>query len=194
MGGRGSGGSRPGGVPRDKNPIVQGNDMTNVNPGTNSRALGFAAELMQWGEPDYSSAEAMEARLFEFLALCERWNVKPMVQACATAFGMTRQTYSAIAHGDESRYKARGLTRESMGIVQKSYALLQTVWEINLCEEKGNPVKWIFFGKNHFGYTDKTEAVVCAVDDTRRDLPTPEAVAAKYAAMVGHVPAELPPK
>ena len=57
-------------------------------------------------------------------------------------------------------------------------------WEINLQTEKGNPVKWLFLGKNYYGMRDQTEQVVMHVDEAAA-LPSARETAAKYAALVG---------
>ena len=111
----------------------------------------------------------------------------------ANAFGIRRQELYGIAVGDSKYRNWRGgiLTPESIVIIQKSYDFLNTAWETYLMTEKGNPVKWLFLGKNYFGMKDQTEQVQVRMDLTPQ-LPNPEEVAAKYAAMVGKPQEQLP--
>ena len=64
---------------------------------------------------------------------------------------------------------------------------MQVSWEANLADEKGNPVKWIFMGKNYFGYSDTTERITRHIDETPK-LSSPEEIMAKYALQLGREP------
>lgn len=190
MGGKGSGGYRKNALPRDKNPVVQAADPSNVDAGVNARVMAFGARLMAFDPPDFSDAEDVERRFYDFLGLCGECGIRPMVTSMANAFGMRRQELYGIAMGlpnfDHWRHDA--LTPASRIVLQKAYNFLSTAWETYLMEEKGNPVKWIFLGKNYFGMRDQTERVEMRMD-VPAPLPAAEDVAAKYAAMVGQGPA-----
>ena len=51
-------------------------------------------------------------------------------------------------------------------------------------DEKGNPVKWIFLGKNYFAMKDQSDRVNYNVEMPAQ-LPSAEDVTEKYKAMVG---------
>lgn len=196
VGGKGSGrkpGFSNGGVPKKSNPIKQMADPSNVDRGVNSAVMAFGRDIMAFEEPDFSDADSVEQRFYDYLDLCERHGVRPMVTSMANAFGLRRQELWGIAVGDPKYANWRGgiLTPKSRYVIQKSYDFLNTAWETYLMAEKGNPVKWIFMGKNYFGMKDQTEQVQVRMDLTPQ-LPNPEEVAAKYAAMVGKPQEQLP--
>lgn len=185
MGGKGSGNRHPKRVPYEKNPLMQAKNPREVDPQSNRAAIVFGKALysLTMEELDLSDAEAVEQRFYDFLDLCDEHGLKPMVTGLAMAFGINRSQLTRIGQGDES-VLARKLTAKSRHAVKKAYDFMQVSWEINLQTERGNPVKWLFLGKNYYGMRDQTEQVI-----TRRDegmaLPAPEEVAAKYAAIVG---------
>lgn len=189
MGGKGSG-RKPGfkgcNVPDSKNPVKQAADPSNVDREVNSAVMAFGKDIMAFEEPDFADAESVEQRFYDYLDMCERHGIRPMVTSMANAFGMRRQELWGIAVGDPKYANWRGgiLTPKSRYAIQKSYDFLNTAWETYLMAEKGNPVKWLFLGKNYFGMKDQTEQVQVRMDLTPQ-LPNPEEVAAKYAAMLG---------
>lgn len=184
MGGKGSGGYRRNALPRDANPIVQANDPCSVDPDQNRRAIAFGKALMDLPDPDLSDAAAIRERFYAYLDMCGEHGVRPLVAGISMALGMSRHALKGIAVGDP-RYKAyKGLTTEGAAFVQKIYEFLEIHWEDRFMEDKGNPVKYIFMGKNLFGYKDQAERVVTHVEE-KKELPTADEVAAKYAAMAG---------
>lgn len=184
MGGKGSG--RPGGVPKSQNPVKQAADPANVDREVNSRVMAFGRELIKFEAPDFASAESVEDAFMRYLEMCERHGIRPMVTSMANAFGMHRNELYYIAVDDKRTVNWRNgiLTPESRCAVKKCYDFLNTAWESYLMDEKGNPVKWLFLGKNYFGMKDQSEQVHVKVDATR-DLPAPDEVTDKYAKMVG---------
>ena len=189
MGGKGSG-RKPGfkgeGVPKDKNPMKQAADPSNVVRGTNSAVMAFGADIMAFDPPDFGDAESLRQRFYDYLELCSRHGIRPMVTSMANAFGLDRRELWGIAVGDAKYRNWHGgiLTPECRDVIKKAYTFLNTAWEAYLMEESKNPVKWLFLGKNYFGMKDQTEQVQVRMDVAPR-LSDPEAVAKKYAAMVG---------
>ncbi len=193
MGGKGSGGPRYGKDGRKaQTPMVQAADPSNVDREVNSRVMAFGKDLMGFEPPDFADAASVERRFFDYLDLCDRHGIRPMVTSMANAFGMNRKELYYIAVDDKRARGWRGglLTPESRAIIKKSYEFLNTAWETYLMCEKGNPVKWIFMGKNYFGMKDQSERVEVRMD-VSPELPAPEEVVAKYAAMVGRPQPEL---
>lgn len=198
MGGPGSGrrkGCAGHAVPYDKNPMSQARNMADVDPRANSKVVAFGKALMAFEPPDFSDAAQLEQRFYDYLDLCDCREVRPMVSSMANAFGISRQELQGIAAGHINWQGWRGgvLTREGYSILKKAYTFLETAWETYLMEDKGNPVKYIFLGKNYFGMRDQTEQVQVRVDATPT-LPDPKEVAAKYAAMVGRPKPEALPE
>lgn len=191
MGGKGSGprpGSRNAG--RRGNPLEQAQDCANVDRETNHRALALARAVYELPPIDLADEAAVEARLFEYLDLCDRHGCRPLVSGLANAYGITRNQLTSVGRGDKHILCTK-LTDKSRSAIEKSYNLFEQIWESELSDEKGNPVKWIFLAKNNFGYRDQTEQVV-----TRREekpaLTSPDEVNKKYAELVGREPMELP--
>lgn len=183
MGGKGSG--RRGGVPYAQNPVRQGQDPRNVDPGTNHAAMVFGKALYRLAgeELDISDPEAVERRFYDFLDLCDENRLRPMVTGLAMALGITRQQLTRVGQGDDHVLSTR-LTDSSRAAVKKAYEFMQVSWEINLQNERGNPVKWLFLGKNYYGMRDQTEQVVTHREEPAGLLSEAE-VARKYAALVG---------
>lgn len=194
MGGKGSGGARyrKDGKKRDT-PMTRAADPSNVPAGTNAAVMAFGKEVMAFEPPDFGDPESLRQRFYDYLDLCSSHGVRPMVGSMANAFGIDRRELWGIAVGDAKYRNWHGgiLTPECRDVIQKAYTFLNTAWEIYLMEETKNPVKWLFLGKNYFGMKDQTEQVQVRMDLTPQ-LPNPEDVAAKYAAMVGRPQEALP--
>lgn len=177
MGGKGSGRKNAG------SDFIAG---TNVDAKTNSRVIQFAKDIYQIEKPDLSDPEDIDRAFFEYLEICDKHAMRPMVQALANAFGIDRRALWGICtdHPKYDNFRGGILTPESRLTVKKCYDFLATIWESSLIEEKGNPVKWIFLAKNHFGYKDQSEQVQVRVE-AKAALPEPDEVMAKYAARLG---------
>lgn len=188
MGGKGSGGYRKNALPRDKNPVIKAMDPTNVDPKANTQVIAFMRACMDLGNPDYGDPADMERHFYRYLEVCDSHGIAPMIGAYAASMGMSHDEMLGLMRGDPKyNYafrKYEGLTPESIRTIQKGYNFLKISWESSLMTDKGNPVKWIFLGKNYFGMKDQSERVSYNVDMNQK-LPAPEDVAAKYAAMVG---------
>lgn len=193
MGGKGSG--RRKGDPRNVGPPPEARLTTQTPPASidadfNHRSISLGLELMALGDiDDWSDPEVLIERFNECLRLCEKWDIRPMVSNVALGFGVSAQKFQDIAAGRMPRYK--GLTRSSGEAIQKAYEFLHQNLENNLVNERGNPVKWIFLGKNYFGLTDQTEKIVRHVDE-KPELPKGDNVTSKYASLVGAGQSQLP--
>lgn len=176
MGGKGSGGRRKG----------AGNGAEKVDPDVNHRVIQFTIELTKMEKCDLTDPEAIELRFYEFLNLCDKWGMRPGVASYATALGMYRQRLWDITRHDYQQTTVGGmkLTRESLDVIKKHYNFLELSLENLMMADKGNPVKYFFLAKNHFGYKDQSEHINVNIDE-RAALPTADEVAAKYAAQLG---------
>lgn len=164
--------------------MTEAHDPTNVDPDTNSKVIAFGKELLALEEPDYSDPEAMWQRFCDYLDMCDRHRIKPMVNSCAQAFCLDRRQFWGIATENEKYRNTKGVTPKSRDVIQKAYNFLQTNLEVSLMEEQKNPVKWFFLAKNYFGYEDQTVQVRRQEGDSLQ-LPSAEDVARKYAELVG---------
>lgn len=187
MGGKGSGGYRKNALPKDKNPLLMANDPDQLDPSLNSKVIRFMKAAMDLGNPDFSDPEDVQRHFYAFLETCERCGVRPMIGSYAASMSMLHQELlGVVQHDPKFNYVVRkkGLTPESVDVIQKSYDFLKISWETSLMDEKGNPVKWIFLGKNYFSMKDQSEKVNYNVEMPAQ-LPKPEDVAEKYKALVG---------
>lgn len=182
MGGKGSGGYR-------KN---AGNSNAKVDPDDNHRVIQFTLDISKLPQCDLTKPEAIEERFEEFLQLCDKWGLKPGVVAYASAIGMNRGTLWWLTRHDFDSTTVRGqkLTRECIDCIKKHYDFLELTLEGLMLNDKGNPVKYFFLAKNHFGYKDQSEHINVNVNE-RPTLAAPEDVAAKYAAQLGRPQAEI---
>ena len=192
MGGKGSGGNGKG-VPYEHNPVKQAADPTNIDPKVNSKVMKMGIWLMGLETPDYGDSEAVKRRVMDYLAKCDELEIKPMVNGLCQALDIPRTDFWGIVNDDKrlANWHNGVLTPESRYVMRKAYAFLNTAWETYLVDERGNPVKWIFLGKNYFGMRDQTEHVQIRTDMSPL-LTAPEEVAEKYAKMVGKAPDSLP--
>lgn len=176
MGGKGSGGKR----------ANSGNSVAKVDPDINHRVIQFTKELTQMPQCDLSNPEAIEDRFYEWLEVNDKWGMRPGVAGYAAALGMSRQRLWDITRHNYQQTSVNGmkLTRESLDLIKKHFSFLELSLESLMMADKGNPVKYFFLAKNHFGYKDQSEHINVNIDE-RAALPTPNEVAAKYAAQLG---------
>lgn len=176
MGGKGSGGRRPG----------AGNGAGKVDPDINRRVIGYTKELARLEPCDLSDPGAIEGRFFDFLDLADEWGMRPAVASYAAALGISRQRLWDLTRHDYQQTTVGGMkvTRECLGVIKKHYNFLEITLENLMMADKGNPVKYFFLAKNHFGYKDQSEHINVNVEE-RPALPTAEELEAKYAAQLG---------
>ena len=154
-----------------------------VNSYLNTNQIGLSKALMELPPVDWSDAESLRSRYFEYLELTEKFKLRPLVTGVALAFNVDRATLYHLHSRSLARYK--GMTQECYEVIDMIYRQLEMIAESSLLEEKGNPVKHIFSLKNHFGYKDQTESVIRREDDGRR-LPSMEEIDKKLAGMKGN--------
>ena len=181
MGGRGSGGPGP------KRGGHGSAGMHVADTGVAAMVTGYGKELFAFERPDLGDAASIEDAFYRFLDVCARHGVRPMVKGMAYAFGMPDADLRRIVTNDPrySNYKGGILTPDSRAALTKCYEFIAVAWETFLVEERGNPVKWLFLGKNYFGMKDQAEPVQVSIE-LKPQLRAPDDVMAEYAAMVGH--------
>ena len=186
MGGAGSG-SKKGqmNIPEDKKINSKIADPKNNNPQGTIAAIEFGKYLMDLPPIDLSDAEAVEERFQVFLNVCAEHDFRPMVTGLAMAFGINRARFAAIVRGDKQYEGYKGITPQSRIVLQKAYDFMEYFMDFNLENESGNPVKWFFLAKNHFGYKDQSERIERFIDETPR-LTNPAELAEKYLTASGN--------
>lgn len=167
----------------DKNYTAVTGGADGGDPESTRAAMRFGRVLMGLEPVDLSDEEALGERLDLFFELCEEHNLRPMVTGLALALGVDANKLRAISRGDKRYEHYRGVTPAGRAKLQKAYEFLEYFLEAKLELEKGNPVKWFFLAKNHFGYTDKAERITHVVEE-QPTLPDPEELEAKYSALV----------
>ena len=196
MGGKGSGryhgkGSAGKTVPYEQNPVWQASDAGGVNPDTNSRILQMGKELLALPEIQFDDVEVVKQRFFDYLDLCDKYHLKPMIVGMLQALGISSTTwYNILEHSTRESRCYRGLNQGVFVFLKKINDFMQFCWENYLMEEEKNPVKWIFLGKNYFGYEDSTVRVQRAEVEQMK-LGDPSEIAARYAKMLGKPTSEV---
>ena len=182
---RGSG-SAATGNPTEKAREARKRTHMEADAGVTARVTAFGKEMFTIKRADLSDAEDIQRAFYEYLDLCDKWSLKPMLKGLASVLGIRDYDVIHIANNDVRVANFRGgiLTPESREAIGKCYAFLAVAWEMYLTEEKGNPVKWIFLGKNYFGMRDQVSEVQVSLD-VKPQLRSANDVIADYAAMVG---------
>lgn len=186
MGGKGSG--------RKAGHAKSSNGLSNaiVDAELNSRVIGFMRDMNELPKCDLTDPDAIERRFYDFLELNDKWSMRPGVVAYATALGIARNQLWYITRHDFETTTISGqkLTRDCIVTIKKHFNFLELSLENLMLNDKGNPVKYFFLAKNHFGYKDQSEHINVNVNE-RPTLAAPEDVAAKYAAQLGRPQAEI---
>lgn len=186
MGGKGSGGLH---VPKAKMREISMCCQTSsiaVDPTVNAASIEHNVELMRMGlEPlDWKDPQAVGDRTYRYLMQCAQDGRRPLVEGYALALGIDVSVLNKWLAGTARNPQA---SPESLEVIRRYYGVLKSMYAENLTSEEKNPAKWIFYGKNNFGYSDEKRQVVVA-DGTAATAPEEE-VAARYAEVVGVVDA-----
>ncbi|MBQ8576343.1 MAG: hypothetical protein IJ449_00020 [Clostridia bacterium] len=147
---------------------------TTIPEGDNNKYTSVALAIMEMPRIDKRDPEQLQKRINEYFALCAKHDMKPSVAGIGLSTGLDRRRLWEINSG----VNTRGLPQECVDIIRQAYAGLEMLWESYMQNGKINPVSGIFLGKNHFGYRDQQDVVV---SPGQQDIPTPEAIEAKYA-------------
>lgn len=175
MGGKGSGGYRKGSEKWLRN-------SQQADSATNDVSMDMWLEIYNSPAVDLSSAEAITQRMFDFVEMCKRYNVRPGVGAWCHYLGCTRDEILKWQKGRRTRFDSL-LTAESAAALQKSFGLFEISWETTFLQNGFmSPVTGIFYAKNNFGYKDESETVVKHVEG--ESGPDVKALQEKYAAAI----------
>ena len=98
---------------------------------------------------DEEIAQRLNWYFFEY---CFQYQMKPTIDGCAMALGISRETLNNWEHGESGSYK--------LDVAKKAKYLVKNFMEAATMEGKLNPIIWMFYGKNYFGMVDKQEMVL----------------------------------
>ena len=96
--------------------------------------------------------EIVERVNWYFFDYCVRYQVRPTLDSCAMALGLSRETLNNWEHGESGSFK--------LDAARKIKYLVKNFMETATMEGKLNPIVWMFYGKNYFGMSDKQEVVL----------------------------------
>lgn len=142
-----------------------------VNPGDNARITIENLNLMTLPKIDISDRKQVEDRIMYYFQTCIEKDIKPGMAGLCLALGISRQTWSMWGLGK---------SREYSDIVERTRLIMESILEQYMFENKINYVTGIFFAKNHFGYTDKSEVVLTPNTSPLGEQKDAEALKQKY--------------
>lgn len=106
-----------------------------------------------YDQPRVKTDEEIADRLnWYFFDYCFQYQMKPTIDGCAMALGLSRETLNNWEHGESGSYK--------LDMAKKIKYLVKNFMESATMEGKLNPIVWMFYGKNYFGMVDKQEMVL----------------------------------
>ncbi len=113
-------------APKYQTPLVQAADPSNIDASVNSKIIAFGKELIKFDMKRWDDPELLEKRFYEYLDLCDKYEVKLMVSSMVQAFGMNRKVLWGIAtRNDHYKHSVNGkAATSSMNLknVRKSFA------------------------------------------------------------------------
>ena len=133
---------------------VEANKL-HATPEEISRDVESALAIISLPDIDTDDPKQVERRIGEYFDLCIDRGRKPSVVGLAASLGVDRMTLYRWAN-DRTPTKPKAVC----DMVKKAYLLLEEMLEHWTMEGKINYVAGIFYSKNHFGYTDRTEVEI----------------------------------
>jgi hypothetical protein len=140
-------------VERKQKEIYKKYNISQVDPGDNSRYLAAVRASIDLPPVDLDDPDAVRQRINEYFDFCIANDRKPTMVGMANWLRVSRQTLN--------NWKL-GVYRESTNkpIVEEYIMLLEELWQDYMMNGKVNPASGIFLGKNMFGYKDVQDVVV----------------------------------
>ena len=164
------------------NGVWDGKTLT-VPGDVTQKNLMILDEVRSWGKCTLQDPEDVENRIREYFILCSQCDIRPTVSGLGFAVGLDRRRINELTHGDLHQFPKTG-NRAVVPIIVEYYNMMQVMFESALSEEKGNPTKWIFLGKNNYDYRDTHESIVTHNTPTD-DVRDKEEIARKYLEEMG---------
>ena len=156
--------------PRKSRSEVIGN--ADLSPSDMSRYIKQARSMISLPEIDISDINQVKDRLEWYFTECEKGGLKPTMMGMCNALGVSRQTMYNWGHGE---YRSG----THLHVIRKYLNMLEEIWEMEMVENKINPVVGIFLGKNHFGYAD-TQVLELAPKDPLGDRTDTKSLEERY--------------
>ena len=126
------------------------------------RMMKFNRILMKLSRiTDKNNPEIMQARIDQYLQLCEDNRIMPTVSGLALSFGINRATLWDWISNTRGTVK----NAECVDILKTAYAAINTQYEELLTEGKMIPVSAFFLLQNNHGYKQQTDHVITANND-----------------------------
>lgn len=161
---------------------MPGKGGNKISSKTNAISMDMWLEIFNSPSIDLGDAEALTQRMFDFVTMCKKYNVKPGISAWCQYINCTRQEVIDWSKGKRTRLDGI-LTSESAAVLQKSFGLFEVAWETAFLQnEFYSPATGIFYAKNNFGYKDESETVVKHAQSEQG--PDVKKLRAKYAAAI----------
>ena len=143
-------------------------------PGDNTRIINHFLAVRSLPAVDLDDAQAVDARVWEYMSKCADDDVKPSVEGLAIALKVSRETLNRWNHGERRNNSGHGDT------VKSAVQMLNAMTATNLQEGKVNPAAGIFLLKNNAGYTD-TQQITVEAKNNDIDAPAMADVMQEYA-------------
>ncbi len=147
---------------------------TEYKPGDNTRIINHFLAVRALPAVDLNDAQAVDARVWEYMSKCAKDDIKPSVEGLAIALHTTR---NALCNWQNGVYRKDSGHRDT---VKSAVQMLNAITASNMQEGKVNPAAAIFLLKNNAGYTD-TQQITVEAKDNSIDAPNMADVMQEYA-------------
>ena len=126
------------------------------------RMMRFNRILMKLEKiKEKDNPDIIQARIDQYLELCEQNKIMPTVSGLALSFGINRATLWDWMTNTRGTVK----NAECVDILKTAYAAINTQYEELLTEGKMIPVSAFFLLQNNHGYKNQTDHVISANQD-----------------------------
>ena len=138
-----------------------------INKDWNRNVYKYIREIKAISKPHIDDAEGVKKACETYMAISEKYEIKPSIAGLALALGASRTTMLKWLNGE--------VTIKTADIIAEYYSLIEIFDETAMKDNRINPVAGVFNMKNNHGYKDEVEIV--HVDDKK---PTNQEIAMKY--------------
>jgi hypothetical protein len=159
----------------------------NTDPELNSRSLAMTRALLALPKIDLGSVDEINARMDEYFALCNKYQIRALVGNFALSLGVDKNTLGQVFRGDTSGARL-GFTPETITLLKRYYVSIESNFEQMLVDSK-TPVAGIYYTKAMLGWRETpSETVVTHKAESPRLSGTDiKQIADKYKAIAGVV-------